>query len=42
MNASAVDIDEIVNEKVPTFSEQEVDELFLSKCKDLMITPFPN
>jgi hypothetical protein len=42
MNVSAIDIDEIVDEKNPTFTEEEVDELFLSKCKDLAIIPFPN
>lgn len=41
MNASVIEIDEIVDEKIPTFTEEEVDELFLSKCKDLTILPFP-
>ena len=41
MNASIIEIDEIVDDKIPTFSEEEVDELFYSKCKDLGILPFP-
>lgn len=41
LHASVIEIDDIVDDKLPTFTDEEVDSLFFSKCKDLTILPFP-
>lgn len=37
VNATAVDIDVVVDSKFPTFNENEIERLYKAKCKDLVI-----
>jgi hypothetical protein len=41
VNATVIDIDDIVDDKLPTFTEEEVESLFQAKSEDLGIAPFP-
>jgi hypothetical protein len=41
LNATAIDIDSIVDERRPTFSDEELMELFLARSTDLGLPPLP-
>jgi len=41
VNATAIDIDSIVDERRPTFTEEELMELFLARSADLGVPPLP-
>ena len=41
VNATAIDIDSIVDERRPTFSEEELMDLFIARSTDLGVPPLP-